>query len=115
MPSPLVLTSTQVTVIESVDALLSQALNSGVVDPGNNQLVPPVPPVQNYGQVSIAIQEQAQAAVRSGFSALLSALNYTPTPSGASGTITLAALTGGGTQGSITVVNGIITAFTNPT
>jgi hypothetical protein len=37
------------------------------------------------------------------------------TPAGVSGTITLAALTGGGTQGSITVTGGIITAFTNPT
>ena len=36
-------------------------------------------------------------------------------PTGASGTITLAALTGGGTQGSITVTGGIITAFVNPT
>ena len=35
--------------------------------------------------------------------------------SGTSGTITLAKLTSGGTNGSITVVNGLITAFTNPT
>ena len=34
---------------------------------------------------------------------------------GISGTITLAKLTGGGTNGSITVVKGIITAFVNPT
>lgn len=37
------------------------------------------------------------------------------TPVGVGGTIILAALTGGGTQGSITVTDGIITAFTNPT
>lgn len=41
--------------------------------------------------------------------------DLTGTPTGASGSITLAALTGLGTQGSITVVNGIITAFVNPT
>lgn len=34
---------------------------------------------------------------------------------GVSGSITLAKLTGGGTNGSITVVKGIITAFVNPT
>lgn len=34
---------------------------------------------------------------------------------GVSGTILLAKLTGGGTNGSITVSHGIITAFTNPT
>lgn len=34
---------------------------------------------------------------------------------GASGTITLAKLTGGGSNGSITVTGGIITAFVNPT
>ena len=37
------------------------------------------------------------------------------TPAGVSGTVVLAALTGGGTQGSITFTNGIVTAFTNPT
>jgi hypothetical protein len=37
------------------------------------------------------------------------------TSSGISGTINLAKLTGGGSNGSITVVNGAITAFTNPT
>lgn len=42
--------------------------------------------------------------------------DLTGTPTGASGTITIPAITAGtGTQGSITVVNGIITAFTNPT
>lgn len=34
---------------------------------------------------------------------------------GASGTITLAKITGGGSNGSITVVNGLITSFTEPT
>ncbi len=42
--------------------------------------------------------------------------NYSSSsPAGVSGTIILAAITGGGTQGSITVTDGIITAFTNPT
>ena len=34
---------------------------------------------------------------------------------GASGTVTLAKITGGGANGSLTVVNGIITSITNPT
>lgn len=34
---------------------------------------------------------------------------------GITGTITLAKLTGGGTEGSITVLNGIVTGFVNPT
>lgn len=34
---------------------------------------------------------------------------------GVTGTITLASLTVGGTEGSITVTDGLITAFTNPT
>ena len=37
------------------------------------------------------------------------------TETGASGSITLAKLTSTGTNGSITVTNGVITAFTNPT
>lgn len=42
--------------------------------------------------------------------------NSTPTGGGATGTITLAALTPStGTQGSITVNNGLITSYTNPT
>ena len=36
-------------------------------------------------------------------------------PSGISGTVTLAKLTGGGTNGSLTYTNGIITAVVNPT
>ena len=39
----------------------------------------------------------------------------TPTGGGANGNVTLAALTTGGTQGSLTISNGLITAFTNPT
>lgn len=38
-----------------------------------------------------------------------------PLAGGASGTVTLAALTGGGTQGSLTVTNGLITGIVNPT
>jgi hypothetical protein len=116
MGSPLALLSAdQATIIDNVDAYLNQAFLSGVTDQSGGQLVPQVPALQQYGTLSSALQTQTQAAMRSGFSALLVAMNYSLPVGGASGTITLAKLTGGGSNGSITVSNGIITAFTNPT
>jgi hypothetical protein len=61
---------------------------------------------------------QSLTTTGSGAATLIGGILNVPTPispSGATGTITLAALTLTGTQGSITVVNGIITAYINPT
>lgn len=58
----------------------------------------------------------AFSAAQPAFSDISGNLTTSQLPTaGASGTISLAALTVGGTPGSITVTNGLITAFTNPT
>lgn len=115
MANPLTLTSAQVTVVDNLDALLNQAMLNGVVGPSGAALTPNVPAFQQYNTLSAQLQTATQAALRNGFSALISALGL-PISNGATGTITLAPLTvGTGSRGSITVSNGIITSFTNPT
>jgi hypothetical protein len=109
MSSPLALSTDQVTLMNSVDSLLNQAMLSGVVDPFGNQLTKAIPPLPMYGTLSTLIQEQTQAALRGGYSALISAMG------GVSTVISLGPLTMTGTPGSLTFTNGILTAYTNPT
>lgn len=61
----------------------------------------------HVAQVTFDVKGRASAAANV-------AITFPPT-TGFSGTVDLAALTGGGTQGTLTVVNGLITAYTPPT
>lgn len=103
------------TIISPIDSLLTEALGSGVVN-GSSALVvaAQIPTLSNMPS---QVQHQARDVFRAVFSALVSVLNIQqPLATGVSGTVTLRKLNDvGGTSGSLTFVNGLITGFTAPT
>lgn len=70
----------------------------------------------SYGPAAVSKQvDLGGAHTLIGLSALYISLGKTATGSGLNATISLAKLTGGGSNGSITIQNGLVTGFVQPT
>lgn len=110
----LTVTTDQKGVILAVDHDLDEAFGFGVEDPSHNIVVDSM---KLYNTTAV----QAQAVhVREPFRALLAAMMVAfnikrALPIGITAVVPLAALTGGGHNGSLTFVDGICTAVTLPT
>jgi hypothetical protein len=112
--SALQLSSGQSQIIADIDQFLQSAFGYGVE---NNSLSQIVAPITNY----LTLTSSQQDMVKDIFKSLISAYVYTSNIPAEqpvttfSGTVALARLTGLGSDGSLTVVNGLITAYVAPT
>jgi hypothetical protein len=109
-------TAGQSALLAAIDTAFETALLEGVVYTPALPASPVevVPRLNQYDQV----RAELHAAVRSSFEAVVAAYLVSaslPGPVGVTGAVTLAKVTGGGTDGSLTFTNGIITAFVAPT
>lgn len=103
----LTVTTSQKTLVNALDALLEEALAEGVQD---GALVEVVQPLSHYTDLdSATIRPSVRDSYRSVFAAYVSAC------AGLTTTVPLAKLTGGGSNGSLTFTNGILTAKSDPT
>jgi len=112
--SKLTITDDQEIIVAALDTALQQALLEGVQDGGAN---PVLSAMQGYNDT--AIQPQ-QAAIKLPFKSLAAALIAVinlrrALPTGISTTVALAKLTPMGVDGSLTFVDGILTAKVDPT
>jgi hypothetical protein len=110
--SALVITDLQATAINDLFNSLESAFLSSVV----TESVQVLPAMTGYNTLT----PDQKAQVKDVFLSVLAAFLYTinipgELATGISTTVTLAKLTGGGSNGSFTVVNGLITAYSAPT
>lgn len=106
------LTSGQAGIISSVDTTLQTAFSSGV----DNVSTPILPAIFNYSILTAVQQQIMRQVFESMIAAFVSTMGFAGVQGSTfSGTVALAKLTTGGTQGSLTVSNGLITAYVAPT
>jgi hypothetical protein len=109
---PLSVTNAQASIVSTADTNLNLAFSGGVF----NGLSQVVAALESYTLLTGAQQILVRNAFDSNVAAMMVALNIpTSLPAGLSTTVVLAQLTGGGSQGSMTFVQGLLTAYTAPT
>lgn len=102
------ITASQQVVIDATDQYVEDAFLEGVSQGAS--LV--IPGLKDYDKVKTADRPLVRRSFRSAMAALLKAMGW---GSGLTTTVTLAKITGGGTDGSLTFTNGILTAKVDPT
>ena len=109
----LVITDPQAAIILATDPYEDTAFLSGVVDPGATIIVQPM---QNYNLLTGPQAVTVRQIFNDCLAAFTKAMNLTAAlPTGLTTTVTLAKLTGGGSNGSLTFTDGILTAKVDPT
>jgi hypothetical protein len=109
----LTITTNQAGVISALVTYIEDAFREGVEDGAATAVTAAL---QQYTQVPSGERFKVRDPFRSVLAALLKAANIPRAlPNTVSGTVTLAKLTGGGANGSLTFVDGLITAFVAPT
>lgn len=109
----LVLTAGQISVLNNADSAIETAFSSGVVSAGGSSIVNPL---VGYANLDPSLKPVAREPFKSMLAVLMTQLNIPGTlPTGISATVTLAKLTAGGSTGSLTFVDGILTAVVAPT
>lgn len=107
MPS-LNISAGQQAIIDQTDTFLENAFLDGV----NQGVVSVIVPLKDYDKVNPADRPLVRRSFRSAMAALLKAMAY---GSGLTTTVVLAKITGGGTDGSLTFTNGLLTSKVDPT
>lgn len=110
----LVITADQEASIDTLEGDLEQAFSLGVQD---QAAVPVLPPMPYYSTPDVqAVKQGVKDPFKSLVAAMMVALNIKGSlPVGLSTTVTLAKLTGMGTNGSLTFVDGILVSKVDPT
>lgn len=108
----LVLTTDQGVTVTQMDTDLDTAFKEGATN-GVAEVAPPVP---LFNDLTPLQQSQTRGIFQTTFAAIMKTLNIKRAlPNGISTTVTLAKLTPGGTNGSLTFVDGLLTAKVDPT
>lgn len=110
--SKLTITDTQAALVQSLDAKLQEAFAEGTASPTFPNLLALM---TGYSTLDSPTQAATKQIFESIFAATVSALNIQTANTGLTTTITLAKLSSGGAAGSLTFVNGILTAKVDPT
>lgn len=103
----------QAAVVVVAESHLEDAFRDGTETVGSISVIPEM---AGYSDLNPTQQQQTRSIFESCFAAILKALNIKrPLPNGITTTVTLAKLTPLGSNGSLTFVDGILTAKTDPT
>lgn len=102
----LTVTAQQAAAITGLAAEMETALSGGIEQTGP---IPVLGPAVGFDKLPSVVKTSIKFIFQSCFGAILT------TTAGISGTVPLAKLTGGGSNGSLTFVNGMLTAKTDPT
>lgn len=111
--SILTITTGQAAIITATDPYLDQAFQNGVQDNLNNLILNPM---LDYDKLSNTNKTSVRNIFESAIAALIKALNIPGIwpATRFTGTVTIAKITGGGSNGSLTFTDGILTARTDP-
>lgn len=105
------ITDSQAAIVNAFKSKLENAFAEGV-----SAAVQIIGPIEGYSNFDIATRELAKLPMNSLISAFIKELNLlNALPTGLTATVTLAKLTPGGTDGSLTFTDGILTAKVDPT
>lgn len=111
--SKLTITDDQEAAIDAIRPLLEQAFAEGVQDGAAN---PVLDAMQLYGTLTEPVKQDVKDPFEALAAAMMLALNIRRVlPTGQSATVALAKLTPGGSNGSLTFVDGLLVSKVDPT